>query len=196
MTCPQCGKELAAGLSTCTCGYEIRPTQRDISGSRTPRPLPLVLLASVATAMFVACSVPAVGTLAASGYTFDPQSYWEVFIHRHHNVATWFERGWPEFLAPIGVIMGPLIGGFLMQSLRRADTSPSRIVSPALAFAVSYCIAVLIAAALAQMGHPYPVRWDRFLPFQGLLQLLTLFVLAGALSALGAWAAVRFRARA
>ena len=157
------------------------------------------LLAGLATAFFVAWGLPAIVISAYPQYRFDAHGYFEVFVHRHHNVVTWFERGWPESIIPVAVILAPFLGGLVLHLTRlrgrRAGTSEHRdmlldILLTAFTFASFYFIGAISAAAIAEHSHPYPfLGWSYFFGFQGMRQMVTLFALAAAMSALGAYGA-------
>ena len=151
------------------------------------------LLAGLATAFFVAWGLPAIVISAYPQYRFDAHGYFEVFVHRHHNVVTWFERGWPESIIPVAVILAPFLGGLVLHLTRlrgrRAGTSEHRdilldILLTALTFASFYFIGAISAAAIS-----YYLDWSHFFQYQGMRQMVTLFALAAAMSALGAYGA-------
>jgi hypothetical protein len=154
----------------------------------------LGILEAVLAAFFVVWGIPAITTSFDARYGFDPQSYLEVFIHRHHDVLSWFQRGWPESIVPICILLAPFLGGLILHSAwsrgRPAGASRRGVLSAALTFAACYFLVAVSFAAIATAMHPYPFGgWAEFFRFQGARQLVTLFVLAAVLSALGAYVA-------
>lgn len=156
------------------------------------------LLAGLATAFFVAWGLPAIVISLDSQYYFDFQSYLQVFVHRHHDVLSWFQRGWPDGIIPVCVIFAPLLGGLILhftwfRERRAPDTERPDIVREAVLFALFYSFAAILAAAIAEFSHPYPFSgWSEFFQLQGALQLGTLFILAVVMSAVGAYGALWF----
>ena len=151
----------------------------------------LCVLAGVASAVVVASIIPAVVVAFYPENRFELGIYWEVFVVRHHDMRTWFERGWPEVILPISAWIGPFVGGMVAQTalVRSGGASlPSHpsIVPVAGQFAVCYAVPVIVASGVAGTSHPYPFSWQFFVGSLGVRQVGTLVVLAGVLSGVGA----------
>lgn len=200
MRCPDCGRENENGAPSCACGYQFpsrstAPPAATLPSGSVLRALAAVV-GAVVGAMVAACVLPTIVSMVQSKYSFSLQIYWEVFVHRHHDVRTWVERGWPDIVFPISALIAPFVGGIILQALRTpAGSAPRRHSFLAVVvFSVSYALAVILAGALAGTMHPYAFRWSDYVQFLGVTQVLTLLLLGVALSTAGAAAAARVRA--
>lgn len=135
------------------------------------------LVVGLATAFIIAWTIPAIAIAFSTDYRFESQSYSLVFVQRYHDIALWVAPEWPDSAFVVAIILAPLFGGAAFHLIW-----PRRVLFTAIIFSICYPLAALFNV---QMNEPVSFRWSRFFDADG-RQLLTLFVLAAVMSALGA----------